>query len=73
MTKAIEMGSIVVGVEMRGKMTRTCITDVLHVSKLQANLFRVSKFLLKGLKMQFHVNECIEEGANADVKEIYTK
>ena len=65
--EAIGMGSIVVGVEARGKATTIRITDVLHVPKLQANLLSVSKLLSKGLKVFFHVNECIVEGANGDV------
>ena len=32
--KIIIMGSILFGIEMRGKKTTICITDVLHVSKL---------------------------------------
>ena len=42
--KAMGMGFIIVGVETRDKMNRICITDVLHVLKLQANLLSVSKF-----------------------------
>lgn len=44
LAKAIEMGFIVVDVETRGKMTKICITGVLHVPKLQVNLLSVSKF-----------------------------
>ena len=51
MPEAIGMGSIVVGVKIRCKTTRSCITNVLLVPKLQANLFSVSKLLLKGLKV----------------------
>ena len=64
--KAIGMGSIVVGVETRGKATTIRITDVLHVPKLQANLLSVSKLVSKGLKVRFHMNECIVGGANGD-------
>ena len=48
---AIIMGSIVVGVEMRGKMNRNHITYVLYVHNLQVNLLLVSKLLLNGLKV----------------------
>lgn len=65
--KAIGLGSIVVGVETRGIRNRVCITDVLHVLKLQANLLFMSKFLSNRLKVQFLANECIVEGANGDV------
>ena len=65
--EAIGMGSIVVGVEMRGKATTIRITDVLHVPKLQANLLSVSKLLSKDLKVRFDVNECIVRGANGEV------
>ena len=34
MAKDTRMGSIVVGVEMKGKINRICITYVLHVPKL---------------------------------------
>lgn len=39
--KAIGMGSIIVGIETRGKTTRTHFTDVFHVPKLQANMLLV--------------------------------
>jgi hypothetical protein len=68
--EAIGMGSIVVGVETRGKATTIRITDVLHVPKLQANLLSVSKVLSKGLKVRFDVNECIVGGANGGVMAI---
>jgi hypothetical protein len=48
--KAIGMESIVVGFRTRGKTTRICITYVIHVSELQANLLLVSELLLKGLR-----------------------
>ena len=70
LAKAIGMGSIVVGVEIRGKTTTIRIRDVLHVPKLQANLLSLSKFLSKGLNDCFHVNECVVGGANGDVVEI---
>ena len=47
MAKAIGMGSIIVRVKMRGKMTRIYIMNVLYVPKLQANLLSVSKFLFE--------------------------
>ena len=43
-------------------MNRLYIVDVLHVPKLQANLLLVNKFLSNGLKVRFHVNECIVGG-----------
>ena len=58
-TKSIIIKFLVVGVEMRGKSIKICITNVLHVPKLQTKLLSMSKFLSKGLKMQFHVNKCI--------------
>jgi hypothetical protein len=69
-TEAIKMGSIVAGVETRGKTTTNCITNMLHVPKLQANLLSLSKFLSKGLKVQFHVNECFVEDVNGNMVEI---
>ena len=44
MIKSIRMGSIIGEVEMR------VIKNFIHVSKLQANLFLVSKFLSNGWK-----------------------
>ena len=44
---------------MRGKTTRSHFMDLLHMPKLQANLFSTSKFLSNGLKVRFHVNKCI--------------
>ena len=41
--------------------------NVLHMPNLQANLLLVSKLLSNGLRMQFHINECIVGGANGDV------
>lgn len=67
MTEAIRMGSFVIGVETRGKMTRICITNVLHVPKLQVNLLSASKFLSNGFKVQLHVNDCIVGGENGNV------
>ena len=64
--EAIEMGSIIVGVETRGKATTIRITDLLHMPKLQVNLLSVSKLVSKGLKVRFHVNECIVGDANGD-------
>lgn len=51
MAKAIKMGSIIIGVEVKGKLTRIHIMKLLHVPKLRANLLLVSKFLSKGLKV----------------------
>ena len=65
--KAIGMEFIVVGVETRGIRKRICITDVLYVPMLQANLLSVSKLLLNGLKVQFLANKCIVGGANGDM------
>jgi hypothetical protein len=67
MNKTIGMGSILVGIQTKGKTTTICITDVLYVLKLQANLFLVSKFLSKGLKAKFYVIECILRGVNGNV------
>ena len=51
MAEAIKMGSIIIGVEAKGKLTRIHIMKLLHVPKLRANLLLVSKFLSKGLKV----------------------
>jgi hypothetical protein len=51
MAKVIGMGSIVMRIKTRGKMNTICITDVLHVPKLQANLLSMNKFLSNGLKV----------------------
>lgn len=61
------MGSIVVGVGTTSKTTRVHITNVLHVLKLHTTLLLVSKFLSNGLKVYFHVSECIVGGANSDL------
>lgn len=65
--EAIGIGSIIVGIEMRGKTARIYIMNMLHVLKLHTNLVSVSKLLLKGLKVQFDINRCIVGGANGDV------
>ena len=49
----IEMDSIVVEILMRYKIKTIYIKNALHVSKLQANLLLVSKFLSNGLEVQF--------------------
>lgn len=59
MAKTIGMGSIVDGVEMIGKTTRICITNMLHMPKLQTNLLLVSKFLSNGLYVQFQINNVL--------------
>ena len=51
MAEAIKMGFIVVRVEIKDMMNKICITDVLHMPKLQANLLSVSKFLSSELKV----------------------
>ena len=63
--KAIGVGSIVVGVETRGKTTRICITDVLHVLKLQTNLLSMSKLLSNGLKVSLSQN--LEKTSNVPI------
>ena len=70
MAAAIGMGSIVGGVETRGKANTICIMDALLVPGLQADLLIVSNLVSKGLKVQCHVNECIVEGANGNVMAI---
>ena len=65
--ETIVIRSIVINVEMKGKMNKICITNVLHMLKLQANSLLVSKLLLNEMKMWFHVNECIVGGANGDM------
>ena len=57
--QAIKMGSIIVKAILEGKINQICIRDVLHVSKLQANLLSMSKFVSNCLKVQFNLNECI--------------
>ena len=70
MAEAIGMGCIVVRVEMRGKLYIICITNVLQVPKLQANLLSVNKLLWNGLRKRLNVNECIVGGVNGDVATI---
>lgn len=53
MAEAIEMGSIVIVVEIRGIKNIICITSVLHVPKLQVNLLSMGKLLSNGLKCNF--------------------
>ena len=57
--EATGIRSIVVGVETRGKTYRIHITNVLHISKRQANSLSVSKFLSKILKVQFHITNAL--------------
>jgi transposase InsO family protein len=57
--QAIGMGTIVVEVMTNGQTKRIRIKDALHVPKLHANLLSVSKLLSSGLKVKFHMNECI--------------
>ena len=51
MAEAIGMGSIIVGVEMRGKLNIFRIKNMFYVPKLQTNLLSVIKFLLNGFKV----------------------
>ena len=62
MVEAIEMESVVVGVETRGK-TRIHITNMLHMSKLQANLLSISNFFVQRVedaisRKQMHCGRC---------------
>lgn len=43
------------------------IKDVLHVPKLQENLFSVSKLVSCGIKVQFNVDGCTLRAPNGDV------
>ena len=54
--KAIDILSIVIEVEKRGIKNRVCSTYVLHVPKLQVNLFLVSKLLSNKLNVSFYAN-----------------
>ena len=49
--KIIGMGSIIVEIIIKNNIDRIHIEDVLHISKLHANLLSMSKLVLKGLKM----------------------
>ena len=68
MVEAIGMGSIVIGVETKGIRNKVCITCVLHMPKLQANLLSVSKFLSNILNMR--MTTWLQQ---LDAKGIYTK
>ena len=52
---------------MRDKIKTICIKNALHMSKLQASLLLVRKFLSNRLKVQFNLNECIVIGPNRKV------
>jgi transposase InsO family protein len=64
---AVGVGSIVVDVLVRGQVKKMTIKDVLHVPKLQANLFSVSKFVSSGLKVHFNVDGCTLTAPNGNV------
>lgn len=49
--EAIGIGCIIVEMMVKGKTKRICIKDVLHMSKLQANLLSMSKLLSNRLKV----------------------
>jgi hypothetical protein len=71
--QAIGMGSIVVEAILEGKINQIHIKDVFHVSKLYANLFSVSNFLLNGLKVQFNLNEYIVKSSNDEATVIASR
>ena len=41
--------------------------DVLHVPDLHSNLFSVSKFISKGLKVHFHSLGCVVRVSNGEI------
>lgn len=57
--KVIGIGSIIIEVLVKRKTQKNCIKDVLHVPKLQTNLFFVSNFLYNGLKLQFNLKKTL--------------
>ena len=64
--EAIGMGSIIVEAIVKGKINQIRIKNVLHVSKLHANLLSVSKLVSNGLKVQFNLNECIVKSCDGE-------
>jgi hypothetical protein len=44
--------------EVRGKLTHTTITQVLHVPKMKNNLISVSKFISEGFEVEFDKDGC---------------
>ena len=64
--QAIGMESIVVEAILEGKINQIHIKDMLHVSKLHANLLSVSKLVSNDLKIQFNLNECIVKSCNGE-------
>ena len=59
MVEALGKGSILVESQVKGKMRRIRIYDVLHVPKLHANLLSVSKLVARGLRVHFDKSGCI--------------
>jgi len=51
--EAIGKGNIKAIMQMRGQLTHTTITQVLHVPKMKNNLIFVSKLISKGFKVEF--------------------
>lgn len=65
--EAIEMGSIIVEILVRGKIKTIHIENVFHMPKLQAKLPSVTQLLSSGLNVQFNLNKCIVRGSNGKV------
>ena len=60
------MGFIVVEAILEDKINQSRTKDVFHISKLQANLFSVNKFVSNGLKVQFNLNKYIVKSCNGE-------
>ncbi len=56
--EAIGKGSIKATMQVRGQLTHTTITQVLHVQKLKNNLIFVSKLISEGFKVEFDKDGC---------------
>ena len=59
MVEALGKGSILVESQVKGKVKKIRVYDVLHVPKLHANLLSVSKLVSRGLKVHFNKTGCI--------------
>lgn len=64
MKEAVCKGSILVELGVKGRARSIRIHEVLHVPDLHSNLFFVSKFILRGLKVYFNLLQCVVRRKN---------
>jgi hypothetical protein len=65
--EAIGKGNIKATMQVRGKLSHTTITQVLHVPKMKNSVISVSKLIFEGFKVEFDKDGCKVNDARGGV------